>query len=300
MKARRQKSNFNWSDEPMSMEWRFFHQQRTGVPPAIRDQLVSVERNVLCLRNPTAADSVFTAKMYISMTLVFVFVTTFLVFREERVNAFLLLLYSIFMIFPALIGIFVWFRILFIKRLSNFYFNRKTRKVYYQRNKTLIVFDWAQTEGAEFVRNEFGGRSFSTNFALAFGPRPAPGDEQERIVLWVDSNAPNDPDPRYIAQVWEYICQFMEKGPDQLPPPGEPNWWYVPLHRICLTPAEAWCHYAPWRTGEPGERQGKKNRLLPMWLILFPYNLFSALCWYVVCRLFNVRSAPPPAEALER
>ncbi|ALX14072.1 hypothetical protein P350_21020 [Burkholderia cepacia JBK9] len=284
----------------MSMEWRFFHQQRTGVPPAIRDQLVSVERNVLCLRNPTAADSVFTAKMYISMTLVFVFVTTFLVFREERVNAFLLLLYSIFMIFPALIGIFVWFRILFIKRLSNFYFNRKTRKVYYQRNKTLIVFDWAQTEGAEFVRNEFGGRSFSTNFALAFGPRPAPGDEQERIVLWVDSNAPNDPDPRYIAQVWEYICQFMEKGPDQLPPPGEPNWWYVPLHRICLTPAEAWCHYAPWRTGEPGERQGKKNRLLPMWLILFPYNLFSALCWYVVCRLFNVRSAPPPAEALER
>ncbi|NHB11381.1 hypothetical protein GWK53_33390 [Burkholderia cepacia] len=193
-----------------------------------------------------------------------------------------------------------WYRIFFIKRLSNFYFNRKTRKVYYQRNKTLIAFDWAQTEGAEFVRNEFGGRSFSTNFALAFGPRPAPGDEQDRTVLWVDSNAPNDPDPRYIAEVWEYIYQFMEKGPDHLPPPGEPNWWYVPLHRICLTPAEAWRHYAPWRSGEPGEWQGKKNWLLPMWLILFPYNLFSALCWYVVCRVFNVRSAPPPAEALER
>ncbi|HDR9764029.1 TPA: hypothetical protein QDC44_008315 [Burkholderia cepacia ATCC 25416] len=191
-----------------------------------------------------------------------------------------------------------WYRVFFIKRLSNFYFNRKTRKVYYQRHKTLIALDWTQTEGAEFVRNEFGGRSFSTNFALAFGPRPAPGDEQDRTVLWVHSNAPNDPDPRYIAQVWEYICQFMEKGPDQLPPPGEPNWWYVPLHRICLTPAEAWRHYAPWRSGEPGEWQGKKNWLIPMWLILFPYNLFSALCWYVVCRVFNVRSAPPPSEAL--
>ncbi|RBB31780.1 hypothetical protein DPV79_40445, partial [Burkholderia reimsis] len=100
------------------------------------------------------------------------------------------------MVFPAFVCILVWYRIFFIKRLSNFYFNRKTRKVYYQRNKTLIAFDWAQTEGAEFVRNEFGGRSFSTNFALAFGPRPAPGDEQDRTVLWVDSNAPNDPDPR--------------------------------------------------------------------------------------------------------
>ncbi|KVL22199.1 hypothetical protein WL14_32630 [Burkholderia cepacia] len=208
--------------------------------------------------------------------------------------------YSIIMVFPAFVCILVWYRIFFIKRLSNFYFNRKTRKVYYQRNKTLIAFDWARTEGAEFVRNEFGGRSFSTNFALAFGPRAAPGDEQDRTVLWVDSNAPNDPDPRYIAEVWEYICQFMEKGPDHLPPPGEPNWWYVPLHRICLTPAEAWRHYAPWRSGEPGEWQGKKNWLLPMWLILFPYNLFSALCWYVVCRVFNVCSAPPPAEALER
>ncbi len=282
----------------MAMTWRFSRQTRTGVAPAIRDQLVSVDRDVLCLRNPSVADSIFMGKMYISMTLAGVFVITYLVFFTGNVSADLLIGYSIIMVFPAFVCILVWYRIFFIKRLSNFYFNRKTRKVYYQRNKTLIAFDWARTEGAEFVRNEFGGRSFSTNFALAFGPRPAPGDEQDRTVLWVDSNAPNDPDPRYIAEVWEYICQFMEKGPDHLPPPGEPNWWYVPLHRICLTPAEAWRHYAPWRSGEPGEWQGKKNWLLPMWLILFPYNLFSALCWYVVCRVFNVRSAPPPAEAL--
>ncbi|ALX14071.1 hypothetical protein P350_21010 [Burkholderia cepacia JBK9] len=289
----------------MAMTWRFSRQARTSVAPAIRDQLVSVDRNVLCLRNAWVADSVFMGKMYTAgNTIMFVFLVYMffqLPINLPQLPGFDLLIWTYIVgsaVFLSFFAALTWCRIFFIKRLSNFYFNRKTRKVYYQRNKTLIVFDWAQTEGAEFVRNEFGGRSFSTNFALAFGPRPAPGDEQERIVLWVDSNAPNDPDPRYIAQVWEYICQFMEKGPDQLPPPGEPNWWYVPLHRICLTPAEAWYHYAPWRTGEPGERQGKKNWLLPMWLILFPYNLFSALCWYVVCRLFNVRSAPPPAEAL--
>ncbi|WP_185735283.1 DUF6708 domain-containing protein [Burkholderia cepacia] len=291
----------------MAMTWRFSRQTRIGVAPAIRDQLVSVDRDVLCLRNAWVADSVFMGRMYtVGNAIMFVFLVYMffkLPLNSSQLPGFDLLIWTYIVGSAVFLSFFValtWYRVFFIKRLSNFYFNRKTRKVYYQRNKTLIAFDWAQTEGAEFVRNEFGGRSFSTNFALAFGPRPAPGDEQDRTVLWVDSNAPNDPDPRYIAEVWEYICQFMEKGPDQLPPPGEPNWWYVPLHRICLTPAEAWRHYAPWRSGEPGEWQGKKNWLLPMWLILFPYNLFSALCWYVVCRVFNVRSAPPPAEALER
>ena len=291
----------------MAMTWRFSRQTRIGVAPAIRDQLVSVDRDVLCLRNAWVADSVFMGRMYtVGNAIMFVFLVYMffkLPLNSSKLPGFDLLIWTYIVGSAVFLSFFValtWYRVFFIKRLSNFYFNRKTRKVYYQRNKTLIAFDWARTEGAEFVRNEFGGRSFSTNFALAFGPRPAPGDEQDRTVLWVDSNAPNDPDPRYIAEVWEYICQFMEKGPDHLPPPGEPNWWYVPLHRICLTPAEAWRHYAPWRSGEPGEWQGKKNWLLPMWLILFPYNLFSALCWYVVCRVFNVRSAPPPAEALER
>ena len=192
------------------------------------------------------------------------------------------------------------YRIFCIKRLSNFYFNRRLKRVYYRRNKTLIEFDWAQTQGGVFARTEFGGRSFTTSYALAFGPRPAADQEKDRIVLWVDSNISGDPDPRYVAQVWEYIRQFMEEGPDRLPAPGEPNWWYAPLHRICMTPAEAWRHYAPWRTGEPGELQGKKNWLLPMWFVLFPYNMFAALSWYAVGRVFNVRGAPPPPEALGR
>ncbi|MCI1041137.1 hypothetical protein HWD98_27050 [Pseudomonas putida] len=91
----------------------------------------------------------------------------------------------------------------------------------------------------------------------------------------------------------------MAHGPDKLPPSSEPNWWHKPLHAICLTPAEAWQHYAPWRTGEPGEMQGKKNWQLPFWAVLFPYNLTVALCWYFVCKLFNVRAAPPPPAAFE-
>ncbi|RII77914.1 hypothetical protein D0894_10540, partial [Pseudomonas monteilii] len=54
-----------------------------------------------------------------------------------------------------------------------------------------------------------------------------------------------------------------------------------------------------WRTGEPGEMQGKKNWQLPFWAVLFPYNLTVAICWYGICRLFNVRAAPPPPEAFE-
>lgn len=64
----------------MTTVWQFSHQARTGVAPAIRDQLISVDRDVLCLRNPWVADSVFLAKMYISMTLLFVFVITLIFF----------------------------------------------------------------------------------------------------------------------------------------------------------------------------------------------------------------------------
>jgi len=30
-----------------------------------------------------------------------------------------------------------------------------------------------------------------------------------------------------------------------------------------------------------------------MWFVLFPYNMFAALSWYAVCRVFNVRGAYP-------
>ncbi|NTX47434.1 hypothetical protein HT749_29015 [Burkholderia cepacia] len=103
----------------MAMTWRFSRQTRTGVAPAIRDQLVSVDLDVLCLRNPSVADSVFMGKMYISMTLAGVFVITYLVFFTGNVSADLLIGYSILMVFPAFVCILVWYRIFFVKRLSN-------------------------------------------------------------------------------------------------------------------------------------------------------------------------------------
>lgn len=284
----------------MNVSWQFSPEAATGIAPAVHDQVFNVTDEVLSLRNPWVVDSVFSGKLYTSMNLLMVGYLGWMLMEQTSYGVFFWTLVACTLGFILLSLLLSGYRIFCIKRLSNFYFNRRLKKVYYRRNKTLIEFDWAQTQGGVFTRTEFGGRSFSTNYALAFGPRPAAEQEKDRVVLWVDSNSSSDPDPRYVAQVWEYIRQFMDEGPDRLPPPGESNWWYAPLHRICMTPAEAWRHYAPWRTGEPGELQGKKNWLLPMWLVFFPYNLFSALCWYAVCRVFNVRGAPPPPEALGR
>ncbi len=200
---------------------------------------------------------------------------------------------------PLLFIPFLAYRIFFIKNLSDIYFNRLTQKIYYKRINRLIIFDWNNIGGGVFKRTEFGGSSFSTSYALAFAPRREDGSLHQKDCLWVDSNEPTEPGVKHVAEVWEYLRHFMDHGPDKLPPPGESNWWHKPLHAICLTPAEAWRHYAPWRTGEPGEMQGKKNWQLPFWAVLFPYNLSVAICWYGVCRLFNVRAAPPPAEAFE-
>ena len=200
---------------------------------------------------------------------------------------------------PLIFLPFLLYRIYFIRNLSGFYFNRSTKKIYYQRGKKLITFNWKNLYGGVFERTEFGGSSFSTSYALAFAPPREDGSLHQKDCLWVDSNEPTESGIKHVAEVWEYLRHFMNHGPAKLPPPGEPNWWHRPLHAICLTPAEAWRHYAPWRTGEPGEMQGKKNWQLPFWAVLFPYNLGLAIGWYGVCRLFNVRAAPPPPQAYD-
>jgi hypothetical protein len=207
---------------------------------------------------------------------------------------------ALMMLMPFTFLPFLIYRIYLIKNLSGFYFNCATKKIFYQRLKKTIVFEWGNTGGGIFKRTEYGGASFSTSYALAFAPRRKDGSFHQKDCLWIDSNEPTEPGIKHVAEVWEYLRHFMNHGPAKLPPPGEPNWWHRPLHAICLTPAEAWRHYAPWRTGEPGEMQGKKNWQLPFWAVLFPYNIGLALCWYGVCRLFNVRAAPPPPEAFEQ
>ncbi|ABY98199.1 hypothetical protein HMH05_24510 [Pseudomonas sp. SbB1] len=284
----------------MATIWLFNPTTDSGNKPAIGGQLLNLSNNTLTLRNPWVTDSVFMGKLYCAITVISLLgfypqiLPITLDLYDESIALMLLFLISPFPFIPFLI-----YRIFYIKNLSSFCLNRSTQKIYYQRLSKVLVFEWSNTGGGLFKRTEFGGSSFSTSYALAFAPRREDGSLHQKDCLWVDSNEPTEPGVKHVAEVWEYLRHFMAHGPDKLPPPGEPNWWHKPLHAICLTPAEAWRHYAPWRTGEPGEMQGKKNWQLPFWAVLFPYNLTVAICWYGICRLFNVRAAPPPPEAFE-
>ncbi|MDZ3992509.1 DUF6708 domain-containing protein [Pseudomonas sp. Teo4] len=285
----------------MSVAWIFNQKNKNIARAKISNQQLSISNKVLCLRNPWVTDSVFMGKLYTAMTVVLIlFIYPDAIFETTNTYphgdyTFTIMLLST----PLLFTPFLAYRILYIKKLSSIYLNRSTQKLYYQRFSKSFSFDWAAFEGGILKRTEFGGSSFSTNYALAFAPRRSDGTIHQRDSFWIESNEPTESDNKYVAEVWAYLCHFMDHGPDKLPPPGEPNWWYRPLHAICLTPAEAWRHYAPWRTGEPGEMQGKKLWQLPFWAVLFPYNLSLAICWYGVCRLFNVRAAPPPPGAFE-
>ncbi|AIZ32413.1 DUF6708 domain-containing protein [Pseudomonas parafulva] len=285
----------------MATLWIFDPSLNSNYKPAIKGQVSSISETTLCLINPWVSDSVFMGKLYCAITASLIIGFYPLLLSGDtwsNLSRDLLLLIGMtlapFIFFPFLI-----YRIWFIKGLSSFCFNRSTQKIYYKRLSKTLVFEWHNTGGGLFKRTESGGSSFTTSYALAFAPCRADGSLHQKDCLWVDSNEPTDPDIRHVAEVWEYLRHFMDHGPDNLPPPGEPNWWHRPLHAICLTPAEAWRHYAPWRTGEPGELQGKKNWQLPFWAVLFPYNLLVAVCWYGVCWLFNVRAALPPPEAFE-
>ncbi|TDJ73968.1 hypothetical protein E2H86_22275 [Pseudomonas putida] len=286
----------------MATQWLFTQKPNPIVTARVTSQTLESSNLVLTLRNPWVSDSVFMAKIYTAMTLGMM-ITVYPDILDSSYRANVLTDTSgvaNYLLLPLIFTPFLAYRILLIKSLSHIYLNRSTQKIYYRRFRTLITFKWRHIIGGIFKRTEFGGSSFSTSYALAFAPRREDGTVHQKDSFWVDSNEPTESDIQYVAEVWEYLRHFMAHGPDKLPPPGEPNWWHKPLHAICLTPAEAWRHYAPWRTGEPGEMQGKKNWQLPFWAVLFPYNFSLALCWYVICRLFNVRAAPPPPEALEQ
>ena len=285
----------------MATIWLFNSTSCSGYKPAISGQLLSVSENTLCLRNPWVSDSIFMGKLYCAMTIASVFIFYFILLSNDnwkdyaRAPTLMIgMALSPFIFLP-----FLFYRVWLIKGLSSVCFNRSTKRIYYQRFRKVFIFEWHNTGGGLFKRTEFGGSSFTTSYALAFAPRRKDGSLHQKDCLWTDSNEPTESGIKHVAEVWEYLRHFMNHGPAKLPPPGEPNWWHRPLHAICLTPAEAWRHYAPWRTGEPGEMQGKKNWQLPFWAVLFPYNLGLALCWYGVCRLFNVRAAPPPPEAFD-
>lgn len=285
----------------MSVTWLFSPKNKTAAKPKIAGQVLAISRDNLALRNPWVTDSVFMGKLYTAMVLAAAISIYPVIFSYElKLNFdnrdefyFALMLF----LSPLTFSPFLAYRITLIKKLSGIWLQRKTKRIYYQRFGKLIMFDWNNIGAGLMKRVEFGGSSFTTSYALAFAPRREDGTLHQADCLWIDSNEPTEPDIKYVAEVWEYLRHFMDHGTTNLPPPGEPNWWYKPLHAICLTPAEAWRHYAPWRTGEPGEMQGKRNWQLPFWAVLFPYNLSVAISWYVICRLFNVRAAPAPPEA---
>ncbi|MFK0311007.1 hypothetical protein ACIQUF_07135 [Pseudomonas sp. NPDC090233] len=285
----------------MPILWLFNPSNETNIKPKASHQIYDISNHVISIRNPWVTDSVFMGKLYTAMTitlslLIYGDLSTSDLQQTLNRDVELLLMY---VLAPLILTPFIAYRIYFIRNLSNIYLNRATKQIHYKRDSKHFLFQWNSIAGGLLRRREFGGASFSTSYALALAPRREDGTLHQKDCFWIDSNEPTEPDIQYVAEVWEYLRHFMDHGPDKLPPPGEPNWLYRPLHEICLTPAQAWRHYAPWRTGEPGEMQGKKNWQLPFWAVLFPYNITLAIAWYGICRLFNVRAAAAPPEAFE-
>ncbi|GAB2801919.1 hypothetical protein [Dyella kyungheensis] len=283
----------------------------TGAKPKIGDQYIGMGRNVLCLRRPFLEISVLLAQMYVLvliLTIPFGVWLLYILFSVISSNPDLL---WVGLLIPLSIGGFVLFAAMHLRRLkmSHIYFNRHTQHIYGKEGDQLYEGDWhgVQASPSSFVdaTNVGAVRRFRLEM-LVPSVRPLPPHRfwQKRMpegmfLVRLMSNDDADPRTEFVAEVWEYVRTFMAHGPDTLPIPAEPNWWMLPLHRIVLTPREAFRHYVPWFTGEPGEHQGKRWLTLPFWAVLFPLTLSISLCWWALCCLVGIRPLLPPPEAME-
>lgn len=150
----------------MATLWLFNANTSSGHVPKIRSQLSGMDGKLLTLRNPWVADSVFMAKLYTAMivaTAVFVYPWTF-----DPDNSFegVHVLLAMYMTTPFIFAPFLDYRILYIKKLSNFYPNRSTKMIYSQRFSKLFTFNWREVHGGLLRRVEFGGSGSSTCYAL--------------------------------------------------------------------------------------------------------------------------------------
>lgn len=207
----------------MATLWLFNAKTSSGHAPKVHSQVTGMKDKLQTLRNPWVADSVFMAKLYTAMivaTAIFVYPWTF-----DPDNSFegAYTLLAMYVITLFIFAPFLAYRILYIKKLSNFYLNRSKKMIYYQRFSKLITFNWHEIHGGLFRRVEFGGSGYSTCYALAFAPARADGSLHQKNCLWIDSNEPTEPDIKHVAEAWEYLRHFMDHGPDKLPHATNPT-----------------------------------------------------------------------------
>ncbi|WP_158685918.1 hypothetical protein [Achromobacter spanius] len=285
----------------MATDWIWTSKDSAGVQPAIGDQLVSIDNAYLRIRNPWTVGSASSGKLYAAGLVVTVSgLTGYLlaVFVEYAVMEYSLILCLLLPVFFFVLMLALSVR--FIKTRSDIIFSRFDQRVSYSDRGRVISGTWNAVIAGMLSKPEFTGTGVLVTYSLIMKmPVESVNPEMtakrpESLFVSTESNEPADPNVLHVAQVWEFIRLFMDEGPNKLPNPAESNWWLAPEHRIYLTPAEAWRHYVPWRNGQPNETQGKSNWLLPLWLVFLPYNMFCALCWYLACRVLNVRAAEPP------
>lgn len=261
--------------------------------PHLFDQLICMDEECLRLRNPDIAECAFMGKLYVSLSSAFVVAITLQFLDHFPFEPIVLYLYLIGLAAPLFVIPFLCYRISLLKHLSHYSFNRNTQRISAHCGKKQFTCPWHRAELFLFIRNGFNGSGLFTQQSLAVRDRCNPTRHPHGLAFCIDGNPASFPDPLQVLSVKAYIEHFMAHGPEGLPLPVCGNWWQVPHQRLYLTPKEAWRHYVPWRTGEPWEEQGKSNRLLLLWLVFFPWNMYAALCWYATCRLFKVQQAPP-------
>jgi len=198
------------------------------ITPNIFDQLIHLDEEWLCLRNPEIAECAFMGKLYVLSSLALMVVITLQFLEHFTFEPILLYLYVIGLAAPSCVGVFLCYRIHLLKHMSHYSFNRITQRISTRCGNKQFTCFWAHAELFVFTRNEFNGSGIFTQQSLALRDRHSPTRHSDGIALCIEGNPASFLDSAQVFSLKAYIEQFMTHGPEGLPLPTHGNWWQVP------------------------------------------------------------------------
>ncbi len=270
--------------------------------PIIDDQLVSIGKTCLDLRAFPAWDAIMMGWVG-CLTFVVLCPTVIGLLAEMVYYSAIVPIIVLSILYLGMSLGFSYAHIRHIAKYSNIRFNRSTGKVYATVHGQRCEADWHSITASSRTRltGAAGGGFYpetTLNIHMQEIKQPPKYPKLEMRGILKPSQVTGG-SPAGVLCLWEFICDYMENGPDDLML-RKPEGYLMSAYKISLPPKENFKKYFPWPITTNQDTFGwkvLKRALWPAKIIIFPVAFASQLLWHIMYTTFKGQFPSLPAES---